>query len=158
MAEMRRLVGVLREDGPVPEEYAPQPGLAQVEELVGQVRGSGLPVELRISGPEPAMSEGEQLTIYRIMQEALTNTLKHGGPAARASVELEYGPAEVTLRVVDDGRGAAAARGIDGHGLVGMYERVAMYGGHMNAGPKPGGGFQVLARLPVPQSSGTRAA
>ncbi|MCG5220547.1 sensor histidine kinase [Streptosporangium sp. KLBMP 9127] len=158
LAEMRRLVGVLRQDDTATEEYAPQPGLAQIEELVEQIRGSGLPVGLKITGTAGAVPEGEQLTVYRIVQEALTNTLKHGGPVARASVELVLGPAEITLRVVDDGRGASASRAGQGHGLVGMRERVAMYGGQLDAGPRNGGGFQVSARLPVPRSDVTRAA
>jgi Signal transduction histidine kinase len=149
LAEMRRLVGVLREDGAAGEEYAPQPGLAQLEDLVRQARSSGLAVELSVTGTPCGLSEGEELVIYRIVQEALTNALKHGGPATTARVELEHRPGEVVLRVVDDGRGAAAPLGAGGHGLVGMRERVAMYGGAVEAGPRPGGGFQVTARLPV---------
>lgn len=149
LAEMRRLVGVLREDDAPPEEYAPQPGLAQLEDLIDQVRSSGMPVELSVTGTPRDLPEGEQLVIYRVVQEALTNALKHGGPAASARVEVEYHPYEVVLRVTDDGRGAAAPQGIGGHGLIGMRERVAMYGGAVEAGPRHGGGFQVTARLPV---------
>ncbi|MEU7894727.1 histidine kinase [Nonomuraea sp. NPDC049152] len=150
LAEMRRLVGVLREDpaGPAPDaaDYTPQPGLAQLEELV---RGSGLPVDLRVTGIPQELSEGEQLAVYRLVQEALTNTLKHGGPGARATVEMEYGMRELVVRVTDDGRGAAAPLSEGGHGLLGMRERVSMYGGAVQAAPRPGGGFEVLARLPV---------
>ncbi|MEV7006044.1 sensor histidine kinase [Streptosporangium sp. NPDC051022] len=157
LAEMRRMVGVLRADG-VPEEYAPQPSLSQLDDLVAQVRSSGLPVEFRVTGPPRDLAEGEQLTVYRIVQEALTNTLKHGGPDSRATVEMEYGGQELLLRVTDDGRGAAAPRSPDGHGLVGMRERAAMFGGSVDARPCPGGGFQVTARLPIAEAGGRRAA
>ncbi|MEV4161729.1 sensor histidine kinase [Nonomuraea dietziae] len=146
LAEMRRMVGVLREDGPGAADYTPQPGLAQLGELV---HGSGLPVDLRVTGVPQELPEGEQLAVYRLVQEALTNTLKHGGPGARALVEMEYGVHELVVRVTDDGRGAAAPRSPDGHGLLGMRERVSMYGGAVQAAPRPGGGFEVLARLPV---------
>ncbi|MEU7739549.1 sensor histidine kinase [Nonomuraea sp. NPDC049158] len=152
LAEMRRLVGVLREDGSDGTDYTPQPGLAQLEELV---RGAGVPARLRVGGPPGELPEGQQLAVYRIVQEALTNALKHGGPGVRALVELQYAGRELVVRVTDDGRGAAAPRSPDGHGLVGMRERVGMYGGEVAAGPRSGGGFEVLATLPVP---GTRAA
>lgn len=93
LAEMRRMVGVLRADG-VPEEYAPQPSLSQLDDLVTQVRSSGLPVDFRVIGSRRELPEGEQLTVYRIVQEALTNSLKHGGPGTRATVEMEYGARE----------------------------------------------------------------
>jgi signal transduction histidine kinase len=154
LTEMRRLVGVLREGTERrEEEYAPQPGLAQLDALVAKVRAAGLPVELTVDGTPHDLAEGEQLVIYRIVQEALTNTLKHAGPAARAWVEVTYRAGDVRLRVVDDGRGAAAPQGIAGHGLVGMRERVAMYGGDVSAGPRSGGGFQVIARLPVSRAA-----
>ncbi|MEU6739103.1 sensor histidine kinase [Streptosporangium sandarakinum] len=148
LAEMRRMVGVLRADDSA-EEYTPQPGLSQIDDLVTRVRSSGLPVDLRVTGVRQALPEGEELTVYRIVQEALTNTLKHGGPGTRATVEMEYGVRELLLRVTDDGRGAAAPRSPDGHGLVGMRERAAVFGGSVDACPRPGGGFQVTARLPV---------
>lgn len=151
LAEMRRMVGVLRTDE-VTEEYAPQPSLSQLDELVAQVRSSGLPVDLRVTGGPRELPQGEQLTVYRIVQEALTNTLKHGGPGSRASVEMEYCVRELLLRVTDDGRGAAAPGHEGGHGLVGMRERVAMFGGTVEAGPLPGGGFRVTARLPAGES------
>ncbi|MEU8270358.1 sensor histidine kinase [Sphaerisporangium sp. NPDC049002] len=153
LAEMRRLVGVLRQDDAGEEDYAPQPGVADLDELMAHIRQSGLPVEFTVSGPPRDLPEGEQLVIYRIVQEALTNALKHGGPDARARVEMEYGPQDITLRVVDDGRGAAAPRSIDGHGLIGMRERVAMYDGSVHASPCPGGGFQVTVRLPVSRAA-----
>jgi signal transduction histidine kinase len=153
LAEMRRLVGVLRQDDGGEEDYAPQPGVADLDALVAHIRQSGLPVESTVSGTCRDLPEGEQLVIYRIVQEALTNALKHGGPGVRARVEMEYRPREIVLRVTDDGRGAAAPRSIDGHGLIGMRERVAMYDGSVHASPCPGGGFQVAVRLPVSRAA-----
>ncbi|WP_169950246.1 sensor histidine kinase [Microbispora sp. H11081] len=150
LAEMRRLVGVLRQDAGSPrEEYAPQPGVAQLGDLVKQVRDSGLPTEFTVSGTARALPEGEQLAVYRIVQEALTNALKHGGPGTRAWVELTYGRGDIELRISDDGRGAAAPRLVGGHGLIGMRERAAMYGGSVEAAPRPGGGFRVVVRIPI---------
>ncbi|MEU7692334.1 histidine kinase [Microbispora hainanensis] len=150
LAEMRRLVGVLRHDAGSPaEEYAPQPGVAQLGDLIEQVRASGLPTEFTVSGTARSLPEGEQLAVYRIVQEALTNALKHGGPGTRAWVEVTYGRREIELRISDDGRGAAAPRMVGGHGLIGMRERAAMYGGSVEAAPRMGGGFRVVARIPV---------
>lgn len=150
LAEMRRMVGVLREGEDDGTDYTPQPGLGQLEELV---RGAGVPARLRVGGVPGDLPEGQQLAVYRIVQEALTNALKHGGPDVRALVEIDYGGPELVVRVTDDGRGAAAPRSPDGHGLIGMRERAGMYGGAVSAGPRSGGGFEVLARLPM-----TRAA
>lgn len=152
LAEMRRLVGMLRQDGQA-EEYAPQPGVAQLDDLVTQVRRSGMAVEFTVGGTPIDLPEGEQLVIYRVVQEALTNTLKHGGPGAVARVDMTYRGREVLLQVTDDGRGAAAPPGIGGHGLIGMRERVAMYDGSVRAAPIPGGGFQVSVRLPVSRAA-----
>ncbi|NRQ35249.1 sensor histidine kinase [Nonomuraea sp. NN258] len=146
LAEMRRLVGVLREDDSESTDYTPQPGLAQLEELV---RGSNVPARLLVDGVPGELPEGQQLAVYRIVQEALTNALKHGGPGVRATVEISYDRPELVVRVTDDGRGASAPASADGHGLIGMRERVGMYGGAVSAGPRPGGGFEVLARLPL---------
>jgi signal transduction histidine kinase len=123
--------------------------MAQLGELVEQVRGSGLPTELTVLGTPPALPDGAQLTIYRIVQEALTNSLKHGGPGTRASVEITFADGEIRLRATDDGRGGSPFRIRGGHGLVGMRERAALYGGEVVAGPGAGGGFQVLVRLPI---------
>ncbi|MFC6082280.1 sensor histidine kinase [Sphaerisporangium aureirubrum] len=152
LAEMRRLVGMLRQDGQV-EDYAPQPGVAQLDDLMAQVRRSGMAVEFCVGGTPIDLPEGEQLVIYRVVQEALTNTLKHGGPGASARVDMSYVGREVLLQVTDDGRGAAAPRSIGGHGLIGMRERVAMYDGSVRATPVPGGGFQVTVRLPVSRAA-----
>lgn len=149
LAEMRRLVGVLRQDENA-ADYLPQPGLDQLDDLI---EGAGLPVRLQISGAPAQLSEGEQLTVYRIVQEALTNALKHGGPEVSAVVELDYSGSELLVRVTDDGRGAAAPHTAGGHGLIGMRERVAVYGGSAAARPRPGGGFEVTARLPLPELS-----
>jgi signal transduction histidine kinase len=153
MAEMRRLVGVLREDAGTEERYSPQPGVAQLGDLVEQVRASGLPTDLTVSGTPRDLPAGEQLVIYRIVQEALTNTLKHGGPRARATVDVVYGDHEIELKVTDDGRGASAPWAHGGHGLIGMRERVAMYGGSVDAAARVGGGFLVVARLPVSRAA-----
>ncbi|MFB4265818.1 sensor histidine kinase [Nonomuraea sp. GTA35] len=150
LAEMRRLVGVLRENEDASTDYTPQPGLGQLEQLV---RGSAVPASLRVGGPPAELPEGQQLTVYRIVQEALTNALKHGGPGVEAAVEIDYLGAELVVRVTDNGRGAAAQESPDGHGLIGMRERVGMYGGAVSAGPRQGGGFEVLARLPMAKAA-----
>ncbi|TDC62918.1 sensor histidine kinase [Actinomadura sp. GC306] len=153
LAEMRRLLGVLRESDDA-GVFAPQPGVAELDELVEHVRASGLPVAFEVDGTPEPMSEGRQLTVYRIVQEALTNTLKHGGPRAAVSVRLQYIGHALEIRVDDDGRGAAAPDDGQGHGIAGMRERVAVYGGSVYAAPRPGGGFGVLARIPVREEVG----
>ncbi|NMO38425.1 sensor histidine kinase [Streptomyces sp. GMY01] len=156
LAEMRRLLGVLRtgehqEGG----EYVPQPDVEQIEDLVEQCRESGLPVDFRIEGTPRSLPSGVELTAYRIVQEALTNTRKHGGPNAGASVRLVYFDDGLGLLVEDDGKGAPHELyedgGVDGqgHGLIGMRERVGMVGGTLDAGPRPGGGFRISALLPL---------
>ncbi|MEU2113716.1 sensor histidine kinase [Streptomyces sp. NPDC019507] len=156
LAEMRRLLGVLRTgDAPESGEYVPQPDVEQIKELVEQVRGSGLTVDFRIEGTPRPLPSGVELTAYRIVQEALTNTRKHGGPDVGASVRLVYFDDGLGLLVEDDGRGAAHELyedgGADGrgHGLIGMRERVGMVGGTLDAGPRPGGGFRISALLPL---------
>ncbi|MFF8844749.1 sensor histidine kinase [Streptomyces sp. NPDC015127] len=156
LAEMRRLLGVLRTgDAPESGEYVPQPDVEQIEELVEQVRGSGLTVDFRIEGTPRPLPSGVELTAYRIVQEALTNTRKHGGPEAGASVRLVYFDDGLGLLVEDDGRGSSHELyedgGADGrgHGLIGMRERVGMVGGTLDAGPRPGGGFRISALLPL---------
>ncbi|WP_037681179.1 sensor histidine kinase [Streptomyces griseus] len=156
LAEMRRLLGVLRtgehqEGG----EYVPQPDVEQIDDLVEQCRTSGLPVDFRIEGTPRPLPSGVELTAYRIVQEALTNTRKHGGPNAGASVRLVYFDDGLGLLVEDDGKGAPhelyEEGGADGrgHGLIGMRERVGMVGGTLDAGPRPGGGFRISALLPL---------
>ncbi|MEU8569393.1 sensor histidine kinase [Streptomyces pathocidini] len=161
LAEMRRLLGVLRtgEPGDGGGEYVPQPDVGQLDDLIEQVRGAGLTVDFRVEGSPRPLPSGVELTAYRIVQEALTNTRKHGGPDVGATVRLTYGEAELDLLVEDDGRGAQQelyeAGGADGlgHGLIGMRERVGMVGGRLDAGPRPGGGFRISAVLPLKTAS-----
>ena len=143
--EMRTLLGVLRagEDG---ETLSPQPGLGDLESLVGSVRDAGLPVALRIEGTPSTLSPALDLSAYRIVQEALTNTVKHAGPA-RAEVTIRYRQATLELEVRDDGAGAEDARS-NGHGLIGMRERVALFGGRLDVGPSAAG-FTVRASFPL---------
>jgi signal transduction histidine kinase len=146
LADIRRLLGILhsRESEPA---LAPQPSLVQLDALLEQARDAGLPVELTVEGDRKAIPPGVDLAAYRIVQEALTNTRKHAGPA-RARVALHYRPEALELAVTNDGR--VRASGADGgHGLVGMRERTALYGGELEAGPRPEGGFEVRARLPL---------
>jgi signal transduction histidine kinase len=146
LGDMRRLLAILR-DTEGDAATAPQPSLSRLDELVADVRGSGLSVELSTAGESDDVPPGVDLSAYRIIQEALTNVLKHAGPAT-ARVELTYGEDDLTLRVTDDGKAAAAPNGSPGHGLIGIRERVAVVGGEVEAGPCPGGGFEVRARLP----------
>jgi signal transduction histidine kinase len=145
LAEMRRLLGVLRE-GDVERELAPQPGIAEIEHVIEQVRAAGIPVDYRSEGEPGALPQGLQLAAYRIVQEALTNTLKHAGPGTRASVTLTYADGELEIDVRDEG-GAASQPAEDGGGLRGMRERAAVYNGVVDAGPAPGGGWLVTTRL-----------
>src|SRR6266516_669660 len=131
LTEMRRLVGMLRADAAEP--LAPQPGLRDLPTLVTQVREAGLPVELHVDGEPRELPVGIELSAYRIVQEALTNALKHAGEA-RASVRVHYGPDSLELEIADDGADASAPETDGGHGLVGMRERVALYGGRLDAG------------------------
>jgi signal transduction histidine kinase len=158
LTEMRRLLGVLRgEDGePTDQDYVPQPGVEQLADLVDQVRETGLAVDFRIEGTPRPLPSGVELTAYRIVQEALTNTRKHGGEGVGATVRLTYGDQSLTVLAEDDGRGAQRElyeeRGVDGlgQGLIGMRERAGMVGGVLVAGPRPGGGFRISATLPLP--------
>jgi signal transduction histidine kinase len=155
LAEMRRLLGLLRSKDDAGGEYVPQPGVEQLTDLVEQVRGAGLPVRFEVAGEARPLSSGVELTAYRIVQEALTNTRKHGGPDANATVRITFGEAELDLLIEDDGRGAqhelyeeGAEDGL-GHGLIGMRERIGMVSGTLDAGPRPGGGFRISAVLPT---------
>lgn len=194
LAEMRRVVAVLRSDGDRDRErdrdrdhergdpvdlprgepfdrdaLLPQPGLDELTTLVEQCREAGLPVELEVDGEVRSLPSGLELAVYRIVQEALTNTMRHAGPA-RAHVRLCFGEDGVTVSVVDDGRGASATAdsgpgshgdGTDearhaGHGLAGMHERVGLYGGRLTAGPRAGGGFSVQAEIPLSDDAATK--
>jgi signal transduction histidine kinase len=148
LVEARRLLGVLRRNGDA-EGLEPQPSIAQVGLLVEQVERAGLVVTLTIEGDQVPLPAGVDLCAYRIVQEALTNALKHAGPA-RADVLLRYGAAGLDIDVCDDGRGSGSTNGDGaGHGLIGMRERVALYGGHLETGPRKTGGFRVHAHLPL---------
>jgi len=143
LAEMRRLVGVLRRPEEAPA-LAPQPSLEHVDKLVSQAREAGLPVELRVEGEPVQLPAGVDLTAYRLVQEGLTNAIKHAR-AQHAEVLVRYRDGNVELTVSDDGAGD----GQGGNGLVGMRERVSVYGGRLDAGPRPEGGFRLHATLPV---------
>ena len=147
LAEMRRLLGMLRSHD---EEIAlaPQPSLRYLDALAAQVREAGLPVDLSVEGEPTELPPGVDLSAYRIVQEALTNALKHAGPAT-ARVVVRYRENDLELEIADTGAGAGASDGGEGHGLAGMRERVSLYGGKIEAGPRDGGGFAVRARLPL---------
>ncbi|HEX5902672.1 MAG TPA: sensor histidine kinase [Actinomycetota bacterium] len=150
LAEMRRVVGALRDPNGGPA-LAPQPSLSRVDALVAHARETGLPVDLEIEGDPVPLPPGVDLTAYRLVQEGLTNAIKHASPG-HAEVHVRYDDGYVEIEVCDDGRGAdgiGAAAGGSGHGLVGMRERVSIYGGELDAGPRAEGGFRLHARLPV---------
>jgi signal transduction histidine kinase len=146
LTEMRRLVGMLRSDADDP--LSPQPGLDDLPRLVTQVREAGLPVELTVEGEPSELPVGLDLSAYRIVQEALTNALKHAGEA-RATVRVVYGADSLELEITDDGAGAPVPASSGGHGLVGMRERVALYGGRFEASRRATGGFAVRVALPI---------
>jgi signal transduction histidine kinase len=157
LTEMRRLLGVLRQEGEQHAALAPAPGLADLPFLLDQFRDAGLDVNMTMLGDVPTASAPVDLTTYRIVQEALTNILKHGGPAAR--VLIDHSVDEVYVEVLDDGRPRGrrsptptrltGSTGDMGHGLIGMRERVAVFGGQLDAGARPGGGYRVAVHLPL---------
>ena len=150
LAEMRRMLGVLRDDEP--GSHAPQPGIGELDQLVQESKKAGLPVTLMVEGAPVPVPAGVDLAVYRIVQEALTNVRKHAGAFVQnVEVRLDYGSPELEVRVTDDGqsvRGEADGQAV-GHGLVGMRERVAAYGGTLRTGMRPSGGFEVTAVLPI---------
>ncbi len=148
--EMRRLLGLLRTSEV--ERHTPQPGLARISQLVAQLEEAGLSVEVIVEGEKREVPPGIDLNAFRIIQESLTNALKHGGPDTRATVRLVYRPEHITIEVTDNGRGAAEGLGAaeaNGQGLVGMRERAALLAGEFAAGPRRGGGYRVWAHLPL---------
>jgi signal transduction histidine kinase len=151
LTELRRLLGVLRQEGEPQGSLAPVPGLADLDALLAEVAKAGLAVRLRVEGTASPLPAGVDLSAYRIVQEALTNVVKHAGPAS-AQVTVGYHDQDVTVEVTDDGSGVTAptddGQARVGHGLIGMRERVAVFGGDLEAGPRPSGGFRVAARLP----------
>lgn len=157
IAEMRRVLEVLRDGEPAGGNRHPQPGLSHLGGLFTEVRAAGLPVEFVVTGRPPAMASGAELAIFRIIQEALTNIRKHTAPGTTARVRLDYTVQSVDIEVTDDGRPAVSATAErPGHGIAGMRERVAVYGGLLHAGPLPGGGWRVHARFEPAQLGRTR--
>ena len=187
MTELRNLLGLLAPSGegepdgqiraPVPGEasvpgepddagaavLAPQPGVARIPALLARVRGAGMPVELSVDAPAgtpQALPPGVDLAAFRVVQEGLTNVMKHAGPA-RTTVRLQYRPRDLLITVSDDGPppdsapataaepGAGAGPGSGGRGLIGLQERIAVYGGELAAGPRPGGGWRLMVRIPL---------
>jgi signal transduction histidine kinase len=155
VAELGHMLGLLRGATPA-DALLPQPGVAQLPELVNQVRAAGLPAAYDVEGTPRDLPPGVDVALYRLVQEALTNVLKHARDA-RATVVLRYADSEVELSVHDDGRSAVAGPGL-GHGLIGMRERVALYGGTLLAGPRADGGFAVQAVIPLGPESRTQPA
>jgi signal transduction histidine kinase len=152
--EMRRLLGVLRNEDGSKAEHAPAPRLEDLPALVARVEASGVAVDLTVDRAPDELPTGVSLSAYRIVQEALTNVLRHAGPA-RANVAITYEPGTIAIEVSDDGRGLAASSVLtngSGHGIAGMRERVAVYGGSLHTGPRPGGGFVVRARIPYEET------
>ncbi|MFI1194719.1 sensor histidine kinase [Micromonospora sp. NPDC020750] len=181
LEEMRRLVGVLREpsapdqaagpaaaagtDGPGPpglsaEPVHRRPALVGLPDLLDRFRAAGLRIDWTVTGEPPALPPGLELTVYRVVQEALTNALKHAGVGATVALGMDHPPGAVVVRAADDGRGRPVVRPAPsgGHGLVGMRERVTVYDGSLTAGPRLTGGWQVEVRLPLPSSTGTEVA
>jgi signal transduction histidine kinase len=155
LGEMRRLLGVLRADDEATDARTPQPGVSRLDDLVQTVRTAGLPVDVQIEGAPAQLSAGVELSAYRIVQEALTNALKHAGPAT-AEVVLRYADDALEVSVRDNGRGSSAAVAdaisngrANGHGIAGMRERVTLFGGELRTGPRRGGGYEVVATLPL---------
>jgi signal transduction histidine kinase len=155
LVELRRLLGVLRQgDDPV-ASLEPNPGMAELGRLADQIRSAGVEVDLTVEGEPGDLPPGVDLSAFRIAQEGLTNVLRHGGGVAH--VLVRYSPGAVAVEIADDGRAAAAddAPGAGGgHGLIGMRERVAVFGGELTAGPVPGGGYRMAARLPYAAAAG----
>jgi signal transduction histidine kinase len=155
LADLRRMLGVLREQADEPSLH-PQPGIADLAALCERIRAAGPQVEYRSTGDLGALDVGVQLAAYRIVQEALTNSLKHAGRQTSVRLAVTAGESRLQIRVSDSGRpGGVTRTGQDGHGLIGMRERAALYGGTVTAGPGPGGGWRVWADLPLPGGNPT---
>ncbi|HEX3089665.1 MAG TPA: sensor histidine kinase [Ilumatobacteraceae bacterium] len=151
LTELRRMLGVLRDNGDDDASLSPQPGIADITSAVEQSSATGVSTELVIDGQRRPLAPGIELAAFRIVQEALTNVRKHAGAAASAQVHITYEPESLVVEVTDDGRGAATSLSAvgAGNGLIGMRERVDIYGGQFSSGPRSGGGFVVRATLPV---------
>jgi signal transduction histidine kinase len=148
LTELRHLLGLLSHDDAEDAAFAPQPGIEQLPALVQRIRDAGLLVALRTTGEPYTLSQGINLAVYRIVQEALTNALKHSGMAC-TDVLLAYQPSGLVVAVTDEGVGVASPTETPGRGLIGMRERVALYGGTLDAGPRPEGGYAVRAWFPA---------
>jgi signal transduction histidine kinase len=157
LTEMRRLLGVLRQEGETRGSLTPAPGLADLDSLVSQVQDAGLRVCVSVDGQRGTVPQGIDLSAYRIIQEALTNVIKYAGSLS-ADVSICYRADSLTVEIADHGRGAPGglrdARNGSGHGIIGMRERVAVFGGQFAAGPGPDGGFRVRARFPIREVAG----
>ncbi|GGW58840.1 two-component sensor histidine kinase [Streptomyces lucensis JCM 4490] len=149
LTDMRRSLGVLRADEREAQLH-PLPGIAQLQALTDQMRAAGLPTALGLEGDPDRVPTTAQLTVYRLVQEALTNTLKHAPPGTRADVRVRLLPGAATIEITDDGRTTQAPDNTTGHGIAGMRERAAAFGGTLHAGPLPGGGWRVSARITLP--------
>jgi signal transduction histidine kinase len=154
LAELRHLLGVLRPETDRTDDLGPQPGLADLPRLVERIKQAGVNVTLSARPLPAGLPARMDLFAYRIVQEALTNVLKHAGPGVRAEVRLRTDRGAVVIEVLDDGRGVnggpgLAQDGLPGHGIIGMRERALLLGGGLTAGPRPEGGFRVAARLPI---------
>ncbi|MEV8441788.1 histidine kinase [Actinosynnema sp. NPDC051121] len=149
MTELRHVMGLLTMDGPEPADLSPQPGLDQLDALVDRVRDTGVPVVAAVTGEPRPLPSGVELAAYRVVQEALTNAVKHASGAS-AAVTVHYGADHLRVDVVDTGGGPGPGAGAgNGHGLIGLRERLAVYGGTLDARPRPGGGYHVTASIPV---------
>ena len=148
LAETRRLLGVLREDNPGEADRTPQPGLDNLDNLIGKAEATGTPIRLVREGKVARLPRGVDLAAYRIIQEALTNARRHAA-GAHIDVEVTYTEGALLLHVRDHGPGTRNGAAVDGHGLMGMRERATLAGGTFSAGPAEGGGFEVLATLPI---------
>jgi signal transduction histidine kinase len=152
LAEMRRLFGVLRTEGDQPLALSPQPGLSELDRLVRQVGSGDLQVDLRIEGEPVPLSPGVDLAAYRIAQEGLTNALRHAR-ATRAKVLVRYSPGQLDVQIEDNGRGLSTQQPNGGHGLMGIRERVALYGGTVELDPVPTGGVRLAVSLPLKEAT-----
>jgi signal transduction histidine kinase len=157
LTEMRRMLGVLRGEHNEMERM-PQPTMDDLDQIIRHCVDSGIPTELMIEGIRPARAVAAEVTSYRIVQEALTNVIRHAGRPARAAVKVTYAPEQIRVEITDDGAGATAdeLRTNVGHGLIGMRERVDLFHGALHAGPRPGGGFRVSATIPLDRTNGAR--
>jgi signal transduction histidine kinase len=157
LTELRGLLGVLRDPAVAGASRAPQPGIDQLDELVGRVRAAGLQATVRVTGRPMAISAPAEMTIYRIAQEALTNALRHGDGTTSVEVRVRWRTDVVELEITDDGRTPRGVTGSpDGRGVAGMRERAGMHGAELSAGPRPGGGWLVATRIPLRADSAVR--